>query len=208
MADGPPAQLSIRLCVWTPGEHAGKAGKWAKMKVSPVAWCPNYDTFLGHIINAMGENVPVWVGEARQEGLLYMLSEKPTTGGGSNLCDLTTGSAWPGMFWSRDTSNNDAGFATSELLQHLTTTENNGSDNLWLAKACPVCVEGKFKTLFVLTSLLHAGVCTKQDKAHNEKRAAAEKKKVEEGTSLLPPPDHPFPSATFRNDFAHGDSVQ
>ena len=178
----PGALLSIKLRVWEPGKPAGK---WARMTVCPVLEACPYNAFLGHIINAMGENVPDWVGEARESGMLYLFSEQPCDKE-SKPCDVTsTRKPWPGMFWSMATG--EAGCAT--LLQHLTATENNGSDNLWLAKACPVCVQSG-TTLFVLTSLFQKGVCKKMDTAHNRRR---EEKKVEQSTS---PSSSSLPSAT------------
>ena len=179
----PGALLSIKLRVWEPGKPAGK---WARMTVCPVLEACPYNAFLGHIINAMGENVPDWVGEARESGMLYLFSEQPCDKE-SKPCDVTsTRKPWPGMFWSMATG--EAGCAT--LLQHLTATENNGSDNLWLAKACPVCVQSG-TTLFVLTSLFQKGVCKKMDTAHNRRR---EERKIEQSTTPPPPrtPTTPF----------------
>ena len=174
--------LSISLRVWEPGKP-GKAGIWAEMIVSPVRGhlevCPNYEAFLGHIINAMGENVPGWVDPARQSGMLCLFSEKPCDAS-SEPCDVLR-QQWPGTFWSK-------GAGTYTLFQHLTATENNGSDNLWLAKVCPVCV-GSGTTLKVLTSLFHEGVCKKKDTAHNRRRA--EGKKVEQSTPSFSSAHHP-----------------
>lgn len=187
----PGALLSISLRVWEPGKR-GKAGIWAEMTVSPVRGyleaCPNYNAFLGHIINAMGENVPKWVDPARQSGMLYLFSEKPCDAH-SQPCDVLKQQG-PGMFWSVGTD--DAGNKGTTLLQHLTATENNGSGNLWLAKACPVCVQSG-TTLFVLTSLFHDGVCRKTNTAHRWWR----EKKAEQSTSPFFSSVHrPFPSTT------------
>lgn len=177
--------LTVRLKVWEPN-YSGKPGRWLDVAVNLIRdhlAIQDYNAILTTLLRQLEGNLPEWVAAAKEDGSLYLFSEKPASAA-SAPCNIMKG--WPGQFWSGGTE----GVYLQKLKDHLCDTEykrdekGNVTTNLFLAKACRYCLSGA-SSLFILTTHFGRGYCDLKDCVRQGDKAAT--------AGTLKEPHHPFP---------------
>lgn len=155
--------LTVRLKVWEPN-YSGKPGRWLDVAVNLIRdhlAIQDYNAILTALLRQLElqGKLPEWVAAAKEDGSLYLFSEKPTRG--SVPCNVMKG--WVGQFWPGGTE----GVYLQTLKDHLRDTEYKRDEKgnvatLFLAKACRYCLSGA-STLFILTTHFGRGYCDLKD---------------------------------------------